>query len=167
LGDKASKLTTAAYADIKYNKPKTIKLSNISEENYEKVSLPLKDYYNSNSIKVTFNFYDAFIVKNTKVKFYLKEVKVVDHPETRKIDGLEFNVKPGYKKIFVVKLGACGAFLGPNKTNFREFMCQNLGGESLSSLRMAGLYWLGGKEQHGDLYIRGIKEPILSRKLNQ
>jgi len=127
-GDKEGKIEIALYPDIKYKKPKSIRLSNNNAYDYEEVSLLQKDYYHINFTKLIMNFYDAIIVKNTTIKFYLKELKMLDHPENKKIDGVEFNVKPGYKNISVIKPGLCGAYLGPNKTNWRQFMCQNLGG---------------------------------------
>jgi len=38
-------------------------------------------------------------------------------------------LKYNYKQTFRIKLRRCGAYLGPNKTNWRQFMCHNLGAD--------------------------------------
>jgi len=156
LGDKASRLTHTGEMYIKYNKPKAIRLGNLNNtSDYEEVSLWPKAYNETSYTRFTYDFYDAFIVKKTSVKFYLTEMNVEDHSETSKIERLELDVKPGYKNLFVVKLGACGAFLGPNKTtNFRIFMCYNLGGN---------YYYEGMKRGDivvGNTYAWGRKTPV-------
>ncbi|WP_454059226.1 hypothetical protein [Elizabethkingia ursingii] len=46
--------------------------------------------------------------------------KVVNLPNT-------FKITPEYKSDLNINLRTCGAYLGPNQTQWTEFMCQNLG----------------------------------------
>ncbi|MDV2444929.1 hypothetical protein CMV00_14175 [Elizabethkingia anophelis] len=46
--------------------------------------------------------------------------KVVNLPNT-------FKITPEYKSDLNINLRTCGAYLGPNQTQYTEFMCQNLG----------------------------------------
>ncbi|MDV2445872.1 hypothetical protein CMV00_19045, partial [Elizabethkingia anophelis] len=46
--------------------------------------------------------------------------KVVTLPNT-------FKITPEYKSDLNINLKSCGAYLGPNQTQYTEFMCQNLG----------------------------------------
>lgn len=38
-----------------------------------------------------------------------------------------FKITPEYKSDLIINLRTCGAYLGPNQTQWTEFMCQNLG----------------------------------------
>ncbi|WP_407490148.1 hypothetical protein [Elizabethkingia anophelis] len=38
-----------------------------------------------------------------------------------------FKITPEYKSNLNINLRTCGAYLGPNETQWTEFMCQNLG----------------------------------------
>ena len=38
-----------------------------------------------------------------------------------------FKITPEYKSTLTINLRKCGAYLGPNNTQWKEFMCQNLG----------------------------------------
>ncbi|HFK5512183.1 TPA: FISUMP domain-containing protein, partial [Elizabethkingia anophelis] len=38
-----------------------------------------------------------------------------------------FKITPEYKSTLTINLKKCGAYLGPNNTQWKEFMCQNLG----------------------------------------
>ncbi|WP_407476745.1 FISUMP domain-containing protein [Elizabethkingia anophelis] len=46
--------------------------------------------------------------------------KTIDLPNT-------FKITPEYKSTLTINLKKCGAYLGPNNTQWKEFMCQNLG----------------------------------------
>nr|DAC75073.1 TPA_exp: hypothetical protein [Elizabethkingia anophelis] len=38
-----------------------------------------------------------------------------------------FKITPEYKSTLTINLRKCGTYLGPNNTQWKEFMCQNLG----------------------------------------
>lgn len=46
--------------------------------------------------------------------------KTIDLPNT-------FKITPEYKSTLTINFKKCGAYLGPNNTQWKEFMCQNLG----------------------------------------
>ena len=46
--------------------------------------------------------------------------KTIDLPNS-------FKITPEYKSTLTINLKKCGAYLGPNNTQWKEFMCQNLG----------------------------------------
>ncbi|MCW2462381.1 FISUMP domain-containing protein [Elizabethkingia anophelis] len=46
--------------------------------------------------------------------------KTIDLPNT-------FKITPEYKSNLTLNLRKCGAYLGPNNTQWKDFMCQNLG----------------------------------------
>jgi len=68
------------------------------------------------------------------------------------------NLKPGYKHVIRVKIKRCGAYLGPNKTNWRQFMCHNLGANyNLDP-------FVPSANIHGDKYQWGYKDPYIKQK---
>jgi len=68
------------------------------------------------------------------------------------------NLKPGYKHVIRVKIKRCGAYLGPNKTNWRQFMCHNLGANyNLDP-------FVPSANIHGDKYQWGYKTPYIKQK---
>jgi len=132
LGEKVVKISNVSDAVIKYKRPKAIKLGENSYvfTDYEEVSVsPIVSHFLDNSeIKYLLEFPETFIVENTDVKLYVKNIQIDNLSDLNSIDGLSLNdVKVGNKYEYVVKMGTCGAYTGPNKTNFREFMCHNLG----------------------------------------
>jgi len=48
------------------------------------------------------------------------------------LDKISFYMYPGKKATVYVDLRACGAYLGANNTNFKRFMCNDLGGEIIN-----------------------------------
>lgn len=68
----------------------------------------------------------------------------------------QFAVKPGYKQTFTIKFGnkevRCGAYLGPNQTLWRNFMCYNLGVTNPNASALNP-----DKESHGARYRYGAK----------
>ncbi|MDV3601337.1 hypothetical protein CMU64_17665, partial [Elizabethkingia anophelis] len=68
--------------------------------------------------------------------------------KTISLPGL-FSIKPGYRQTFNVNLSKCGAYLGANSSNWKEFMCWNLGAnQSLDPfVPAAGIH--GAKYQWG------------------
>jgi len=119
------------YIEVRYKKPKAIKLGYFYAIEYEEAMLPLKANYfmDDKHTRVRLDFFDAFLIEDTKFELFIKLLRVDGYPDYGEIDGMPFEVRPGYKHTFVVKPGVCGAFMGSNNTNFREFMCHNLGGK--------------------------------------
>ncbi|MCT3918024.1 fimbrillin family protein [Elizabethkingia anophelis] len=60
-----------------------------------------------------------------------------------------FTIKPGYQQTFNVDLTRCGAYLGASGTNWKNFMCQNLGADTSLDpfIPAAGIH--GAKYQWG------------------
>jgi len=132
LGEKVVKISHVSDAVIKYKRPKAIKLGENSYvfTDYEEASVsPIVSHFSDNSEKkYLLEFPEAFIVENTEIKLYIKSIQIDELSDINSIDGLSLNdVKAGNKYEYVVKMGTCGAYTGPNKTNFREFICHNLG----------------------------------------
>jgi len=48
------------------------------------------------------------------------------------LDKISFYMYPGKKATVYVDLRVCGAYLGANNTNFKRFMCNDLGGEIIN-----------------------------------
>jgi len=114
---------------ITYQKPKSIKLFDLSSVEYETVTLPIKhSYFLGNShMQYKIDFYNACSVGNNgEFKFYAN-IKMKGHLDIGKIEGFVLPVKPWHKHTFTLRPMVCGAYTGMNKTNFREFMCHNLG----------------------------------------
>jgi len=67
------------------------------------------------------------------------------------------NIRRGYRNTFRVKLKQCGGYLGVNRTNWRQFMCHNLGANYDSNPFVAS------SEIHGSKYQWGKVESLLDR----
>jgi len=84
--------------------------------------------------------------------------KTEDSPETRTIKIALRNLKKSYKQTYKIKLRRCGAYLGPNNTNWRQFMCHNLGADyNLDP-------FVPSDQIHGDKYQWGYKDPIIKQE---
>lgn len=70
-------------------------------------------------------FINADSGSNTTGEFFA-DVTIGDR--TRAIDlPNSFRITPGNKSNFVINLRKCGAYLGPGNTQWKDFMCHNLG----------------------------------------
>jgi len=160
-GDTGAEINQLTDISIKYRKPKSIKLGNISDTyDYEEVLLPIKNqsFINNNKMLYKIEFHDAFIIKErTDIRFFIKTIQTNEYPANGKIEGLKLNVTPGYLHTSVINPVICGGYLGPNKTNFREFTCHNLGGD------YSGIW----KDKFmGNMYAWGKKQVVYDNRNN-
>jgi len=77
-------------------------------------------------------FNDALNIENETNAMLYMEYKLenrsdIFYPSSHKANVPLKNLRSGYRYTFRVKLERCGAYLGANKTNWRQFMCENLG----------------------------------------
>jgi len=160
-GDKGAKINQLTNAYIKYHKPKSIKLGNIVGLEHEETILAVKNYgfIDNSRMLYRLDFYNAFIVGNITmdVKIFIETLRVDELPEATKIDGLTLSVKPEYKHTYILKPVICGGYLGPNKTNFREFMCHNLGD---------GYSGIWADKFMGNMYSWGRKQVVFKQEDN-
>jgi len=148
---KGTRITELSGAKIKYNKPKAIKLANITGLEYSEVTLLPKsqDFVNDNEMLYRMDFDDIIINESSNTKLFIEKIHVENISTDRKIEFF-LPVKPGYKYTSVLRPALCGAYLGPNNTNFREFMCHEVGKKfSDGTPKPVTTY--------GDMYIWGTK----------
>jgi len=89
---------------------------------------------------------------------FTAEIEVEGLSKLKLSHPLNKGIKIGHKKTFRIKLQNCGAYLGPNNTVRRQFMCHNLGADY-------SLYPFTPSENiHGDKYQWGQKNPIILQK---
>jgi len=129
-GDGGTKILSTGDIEVRYSRPKIIKLANPSDtREYEDVILPMRDKrFTDQNMKLKMDFYDAFVVKPvTDIKLSIKSLSVDKISDTTDIDGVSIDINAGYKQTYLIKPMLCGAYTDRNKTNFRQFMCHNLG----------------------------------------
>jgi len=120
------RILSISNAKITYLRPEGIKLyeleSTLSKEKTENIN----DFGAGYMLK-TSEYVDILNLSNTDVKFSA-DIKVDGIDRVSSITDLSLDeVKWGYRQTFHIKQIICGAYTGPSKTGFREFMCHNLG----------------------------------------
>jgi len=97
-----------------------------------------------------------YLGNNTQVKF-TAEVEIEGFTK----GNIEYelkNINIGHKKTYNLKFQSCGAYLGPNETDWGQFMCHNLGADySLDPFTPSA-------NIHGDKYQWGHQNPIVKQK---
>jgi len=73
------------------------------------------------------------------------------------------NINIGHKKTYNLKFQSCGAYLGPNKTNFRRFMCCNLGTDCFDRIIDSNVSW---NTTAGNRYAWGKKQIVYEQSGN-
>jgi len=129
--NEGKKIISISNSWITYNRPKDVKLSDISSStNLEEVKVPINNFRvtDGKGMVMVSEFISAFLIDpNENIKFHT-DVKVEGITSHSKINNLLIgNIKQGWQQTFHLKQLVCGAYLGPNETNFRELMCHNLG----------------------------------------
>jgi len=76
------------------------------------------------------------------------------------LKGLE---EKGQKKTYNLKFQSCGAYLGPNKTNYRLFMCCNLGTDCFDRIGNSDTSW---NTTAGNRYAWGKKQIVYKKEDN-
>jgi|GEM_PF-1459918 len=102
-----------------------------------------------------------FFVFNEKKNISL-DTKVRIFGSDEYFNDIYFYMPQGKKVTVYIDLRVCGAYTGSGKTNFKRFMCNDLGGEIINPNQT-----VVRNEQHGDFYIWGLKESVVSRQLFQ
>jgi len=81
------------------------------------------------------------------------------------------NLKKHYRQTIRIKLRRCGAYLGPNKTNWRQFMCHNLLRDPFIPIYDKDFFtprfedpFTPSADIHGNKYQWGYKIPIIKQK---
>ncbi|WP_157877088.1 fibrobacter succinogenes major paralogous domain-containing protein [Elizabethkingia ursingii] len=80
--------------------------------------------------------------------------KVVNLPNS-------FKITPETQSNLIINMKVCGAYLGPNQTQWKEFMCYNLGANTSSDP------FSPSAENQGAKYQWGTSSPILSQSSDQ
>jgi len=152
------KITQISSSKIKYNysnkihlKNGTKKLSKLIEKNtvFEDVNNTIL----SNKIENI-----ALLPKDMNNLEFSMELKIKGLTETIKTNLVLRNLKQGFINTYRIKLKRCGAYLGPNKTNWRQFMCHNLGADYSKNPFTPNV------DIHGDKYQWGYKIPIIKQE---
>jgi len=113
-------------------------------------------FKNDNKQIVTYNFGNTLVRGDLEFTVDVKvEIEGLTEAQTIKIP-LK-NLERSYKHVFKIKLKRCGAYLGPNKTNWRQFMCHNLGADYGSNP------FVPSAKIHGAKYQWGKYESLLDR----
>jgi len=110
------------------------------------------------------------IIKSYKRQFFIfgdrksisidAKVKIFDSEEY--FSDMFFYLPQGKKITVYIDFRVCGAYMDSGKTNFRRFMCNDLGGEVINPNQT-----VVRREQHGDYYIWGLKDPVILRQFFQ
>jgi len=130
------------YGDNYHNKEKIVNFTESSSNNQIKTSDLIEDL--------------MYLGDNTQVIF-TAEVEIEGLSRLNIQYELK-NINIGHKKTYNLKLKSCGAYLGPNRTNWRQFMCHNLGADT--SLDP----FTPGANIHGDKYQWGHKNPVIKQE---
>ncbi|WP_407484511.1 fibrobacter succinogenes major paralogous domain-containing protein [Elizabethkingia miricola] len=134
----------------------TIKLSdaNIARSNQSTQSL---SFVNPSVPSSEWTAAPAFVNSTGQISFSAQvTIGNVNKPINILTTDPQFAVKPGYKQTLTIKFGKqekCGAYLGPNRTNWRDFMCYNLGVENVNASLVDPI----DKTSHGAKYRYGAK----------
>ncbi|WP_407478752.1 hypothetical protein [Elizabethkingia anophelis] len=100
--------------------------------NSEKIT----DWGNSNKVSVNFpsgtsnSLTSSSVFVNNDTSNGLFSADVTISGVTKTIDLVNaFKITPEYKSNLTINVNRCGAYLGPNNTLWKEFMCHNLGAD--------------------------------------
>jgi len=156
-------LTHVSDAKIAYTRPKQVEFrlydqaKMYSSETYEAVA-NIGTLGKVNKMKIESDLINNIVIgKNSTPKFSVK-YKAEHHPKEQSIElslkGFMQDVSQGY----TIKLRDCGAYLGPNKTNWRWFMCHNLGADYSRNP------FIPSDKIHGDKYQWGREDPAIKQK---
>jgi len=153
-------ITEIKDAEISYNRPKNVELR--LHDSYQMLSSETQQKYvklnsfGANSMVVASNFVNNIIAnKNTEPVFSV--VFKTDSPKEKNIRIVLKGFEQETEQTFRIKLRGCGAYLGPNKTNWKTFMCHNLGADYSRDP------FLPSDKIHGDKYQWGMKYPIVKQ----
>jgi len=127
--DEGISIESVSNARITYKIPTELKLGNIgSTMKFEEITIPISNFTKDMAGMIWISeFINILAIDNqTEAKIYA-EVKVNGIAHNSSIKGFTIKVKPEFRQTVRFKHTTCGAYSGPNKTNFREFMCHNLG----------------------------------------
>jgi len=130
--------------EIKYIEDETFESIQFSKDNNEK-SLPV--FINADT-------------KREKAGMLSMEV-MIDRKSERLNMPNSFKIEPGTKNQINIEFKKCGAYLGPNPSNWREFMCHNLGANYNSDP------FTPSQNLHGAKYQWGNKDLMLSQVEDQ
>jgi len=156
-GVDGARITKLENVSIKYNKSKAIKLGNISDIGYKEVTLLPKNqgFIDNEHMLYRIDFHDLIFAGSYRtIRLFIGTIRIDGHPSMNSINNLPLGpASRGHKYTYILRTLPCGAYLGPNKTNFREFMCHNLDKKiSEITTRLT--------TRHGDLYSWGSKTTV-------
>jgi len=158
LGREIKSITNAklTYTIPKYSEFKVKDFSlNFSKEEGQKRTVNLN--FANNKYVVESEIIEDLILEKTDITFSA-DIDVIDLSSVKKINYHLMHYKYEAKHDFTIKLAGCGAYLGANNTNWRQFMCHNLGADySLDPFTPSA-------NIHGDKYQWGNKNPIILQK---
>ncbi|MCT4074117.1 hypothetical protein HZP85_15760 [Elizabethkingia anophelis] len=115
-------VTYPGYQNVTYG------LSTGKISSYSGTSIPAQVWSGSNTREVTFN--NPQVIHNNTSVTGLKNSQVWikwNGNTSYSVYSAVMNIKPEYKQHFNIGIKRCGAYLGPNNTMWKEFMCHNLG----------------------------------------
>jgi len=157
-GNVGKKITHISSANLEHTKAKRIMAKNGTVSEFESsVHVDFKNFGAVNNLIVSSSM-NTFMIKNGDNSVFHVDIKTEDMPEVRRISIPLKNLKQGNIKTFRIKLKRCGAYFGGNKTNWRQFMCHNLGADYSKDP------FVPSADIHGDKYQWGYKTPIIKQK---
>jgi len=147
---------------IIYNRPEKVEVRlSDSEQILSKKSIETEtaiEFPGSVSTNIVSNFADNLILENNAEVFFVADISIEGLLEVKTIKFSLKGIKLGSRKEFEIRLARCGAYLGPNNTEWRQFMCHNLGADYGRDP------FTPNENIHGDKYQWGYKEPTVKQK---
>jgi len=145
-----------------YNRPVNVEvrisdseqiLSNRSKETTTDVEFP-----GSVSTFIVSDFANNLVFNSNTDVFFAADISIEGLLDIKTIKFSLKGVKLGYRQEYNIKLARCGAYLGPNNTEWRQFMCHNLGADYDRDP------FTPNENIHGDKYQWGYSYPIVKQR---
>jgi len=130
------------------------KIMYIEDETFENIRFYSGNYAESMPVFINAD------TKGEKTGMLSMEIVIDGKRESLNMPNL-FKISPGTKNQINIEFKKCGAYLGPNPENWREFMCHNLGANYNSDP------FTPSPNLHGAKYQWGNKTPIISQTEDQ
>jgi len=156
------RITFVDDAKISYKRPKNVEFrlsdaSQMTTAEDKQVNVLVDSFGAVNKMFVSSAYINNVIVNKTTEPVFSVIFKT-DSPKEKKINIALKGFKNGARQTFRIKLRGCGIYLGPNKTNWKHFMCHNLGADYIRDP------FTPSEKIHGDKYQWGMKRPIVKQE---
>jgi|GEM_PF-427943 len=149
-------------AKISYKRPKQVEFrlhdaAQMSSTENESVDVRIDSFGATNTMIVASDFVNNIMTGKNTAPIFSVVFKRTDSPKDKNISIALKGIKQETKQTFRIELRGCGAYLGPNKTNWKTFMCHNLGADYSRDP------FVPSDKIHGDKYQWGMKLPIVKQ----